>query len=303
MHIRPETIHDLPAIAQLHMRAFGERLAEALIVTIGRQRAAYDPELSLVAEVEGKIAGHALFLPYTIRLMGTDVQAVNLAPIGVDPAFQKQGIGGALLREGHRIAAAKGYALSFLLGHVEYYPRFGYRTGAYGVSSIDVPTDSPPDHPLAVRAPTEADLPALLALWEAEESGVDFAIRPSASLLDWLSPDPRVTAHVYLQDEVIVGCTRISQTAPDKPRFFLARDAQTARAISAQIGAGFPQITLPLHPYSASAAAFGTPQVSRWNAGMACALASGVLDAYFAQVESGTRAAGRVLWPTIFDVE
>jgi predicted N-acetyltransferase YhbS len=53
MNIRPETPHDYAAIAGVNLRAFGERAAEALIVALHRHRAAFDPELSLVAEEGG----------------------------------------------------------------------------------------------------------------------------------------------------------------------------------------------------------------------------------------------------------
>src|SRR5262245_46248871 len=132
MRIRPETIQDYAAIAALHVRAFGERATEALIVTLQRHSPAFDPELSLVAELDGRVIGHALFSPHTVRLLDQDVRAVNLAPIAVDPSMQRQGVGGRLIAAGHALARDKGYAFSFLLGHTSYYPRHGYLTRAYG---------------------------------------------------------------------------------------------------------------------------------------------------------------------------
>ena len=117
MRIRPETVSDYAGIAALHARAFGERPAEAMIVALHRQRPTFDPDLSLVAERDGRILGHALFSPHTVRLLGLDVRAVNLAPIAVDPSAQRQGIGGRLIAAGHTIVRAKGYAFCFLLGH------------------------------------------------------------------------------------------------------------------------------------------------------------------------------------------
>src|SRR5262245_32006406 len=139
MRIRPETIPDYPTLAALHLRAFGERPTEPLVVTLQRQSPAFDPELSLVAELDGRVIGHVLFLPHTLRLLGQDVRAVNLAPIAVDPAAQRQGIGGQLIAAGHALARDRGYAFSFLLGHTSYYPRHGYLTRAYGVSSLTLP--------------------------------------------------------------------------------------------------------------------------------------------------------------------
>jgi predicted N-acetyltransferase YhbS len=88
MNVRPQTPRDYAAIATLHARAFGERAAEALIVALLRHRAAFDPELSLIADEGGRVVGHALFSPQAIRLLGETVAVVNLAPIAVDPAYQ-----------------------------------------------------------------------------------------------------------------------------------------------------------------------------------------------------------------------
>jgi predicted N-acetyltransferase YhbS len=85
MNIRPETPQDYAAVANVHVRAFGQRLAEALIVALHRQRPLYDAELSLVAEIDGRIVGHVLFSPQKIRLLGQAVLAVNLAPIAIEP--------------------------------------------------------------------------------------------------------------------------------------------------------------------------------------------------------------------------
>jgi predicted N-acetyltransferase YhbS len=177
MIIRPETVADYAAIAALNLRAFDNRMGEPTIVALSRQRLSFDPELSLVAEIDGRIVGHVLFMPHTVRLMDSDIRAVNLAPIAVDPTIQRQGIGGTLIEEGHRIAREKGYAFSFLLGHTSYYPRFGYRTHAYGASSVEVQIATT-DAPLQSRPPLEEDIPALTALWRHEENGVDFALLP-----------------------------------------------------------------------------------------------------------------------------
>lgn len=302
MIIRPETPADYAAIADVNLRAFDEHRGEPLLVALSRQRRAFDPELSLVAEIDGKVAGHVLFIPYTVRLLGADVPAVNLAPLAVDPAYQRQGIGKALLEEGHRVARHKGYAFSLLLGHTSYYPRLGYRASAYGDSVVEVMASSLPDVPaLQSRAPLLADVPALLDLWRHEEGGVDFALTPEASLFEWYSPDPAIRSLVYLRDEQIVGYARFRQTGSAQPLAFLARDADAARAVAASLVGDSTVLMLPLHPYSASASAFGVPTVRVWDAAMTFALQPGALDDYFAALNAGTRAAGRPQWPTVFD--
>ena len=110
------------------------------MVDVHRHRSAFEPELSLVAEVDGAVVGHALFSQRTIRLVDADVPAVSLGPIAVLPAYQRQGVGGTLIAEGHRVAAAKGCTVCYLIGHATYYPRSGYRTHADGAATVTVPT-------------------------------------------------------------------------------------------------------------------------------------------------------------------
>jgi predicted N-acetyltransferase YhbS len=305
MRIRPETIKDYPAIAALHLRAFGERPTEPLVVTLQRQSPAFDSELSLVAELEGRAIGHVLFLPHTVRLLGQDVRAVNLAPIAVDPAMQRQGIGGQLIAAGHALARDKGYAFSFLLGHTSYYPRHGYLTRAYGASSLALSTAGLPQPNLAARKPREADLAALRALWRRAEADVDFALDPGGELLDWLSPNPAIAATAYFDGEELAGYTRAHAGAPSRPRVFLARDAAAARRMAAQIAAtvGAGEVILPLHRASAGAQELGSAECTAWDAAMACPLRPSPFDQYYAEVQAGTRAPGRLIWPVAFDLE
>lgn len=307
MCLRPETAADYAAIMRLHTRAFGGQLSEALIVALLRQRPAYDPDLSLVAEVDGQVAGHALFMPGTIRLLGQTLPAVNLAPIGIDPAYQRQGIGAALMQEGHRVSREKGYVLSYLLGHVEYYPRFGYRTGVFGAASVQVDVQTlrqkKPLPVLESRLPQEEDISTLQALWRWEEDAVDFTALPGDLLLDWVSPNPLHGAVVYLHEGSIVGYTRGKLAEPHAPGIFLAVDNAAAWAIASQLGQQNAQVTLPLHPYSSSASTFEGVQSQAWEAGMACSLVvDSPFDKYYTQLQAGKRLAGRPIWGTAFDL-
>ncbi len=299
--LRPETPADFAAIATLHVLAFEERMEEAVIVALLRQRRDYDPELSLVAELDGQVVGHALFMPYRVRLLNTEIRAVCLAPIGIHPRFQKQGIGGKLIAEGHRIAQQKQYAFSFLLGHTDYYPRFGYRTHLFGSAALTVAPDSTADL-LQVKPVRESYLVALVDLWQREEANVDFALMPSLSLVDWLSPNPMVKAEVYLKHGAIVGYTRIQIGETPRVLVFLARNAAAAKAMVATLSPQNQPITLPLHPLSASAQGLGLPKAEAWAAAMACPLVAGILDEYIAQVTSGNRPPGRPIWGTAFEL-
>jgi predicted N-acetyltransferase YhbS len=302
--IRAEAVADYAPLGALHARAF-KRAGEPLIVALLRQRRAFDPALSLVAERAGQIVGHALFSPYWLRLLDQRVSAVNLAPLAVDPAYQGQGIGGKLIRAGHALAAARGHSISILLGHPTYYPRFGYQTHAFGSAQLVLSTPVPEGPLLETRQPVEEDTTALCALWQSEESRVDMALEPDCDLLDWLSPHPAIQARVYLWAGQIAGYTRIHKDERDCPRVFLARDKEAACAMLATIASTLPsttRLTLPLHPSSASAAYFAGAQATPVVAAMACELAASPLPAYLAAVREERLPAGRPHWPVAFDL-
>ncbi|MEO8607974.1 MAG: N-acetyltransferase [Chloroflexota bacterium] len=304
MNIRPETPADYARIADLQVHAFGGQIGEALLITLLRQRPDFDPELSLVVEVDHRIIGHILLSPYTISLLGQPVKAVNLAPIGIETPYQRQGIGEALVLEGHRIAQSKDYVLSFLVGYETFYTRFGYKPDAYGSSSVTLTREQvrPSGLTLEARPPTEADCPSLFGLSMGEEYNVDFALRQGESLVDWISLNPNVQCRAYVRDGIAVGYTRVNKDEPDKVRMFLAKDAETARTMVSMLLGDLPSLTLSLHPYSKSAAAFEIkPQVIPWKSALACGLAPGPFEDYYAQVEAGTRPPGRVIWPVAYD--
>lgn len=92
------------------------------LVNALRQGEAFIPELSLVAELDGKIVGHILF---TRAAVGNNTVLV-LAPLSVIPAYQRKGVGISLIREGHKIANESGYEYSIVLGSQYYYSKAGY---------------------------------------------------------------------------------------------------------------------------------------------------------------------------------
>lgn len=139
--IRPETPADREAIGEVTRAAFAtleisdhteQYIVEAL-------RAAGTLTVSLVAEREGQVVGHIAFSPVTISDGTAGWYA--LGPVSVLPEYQRQGIGAALIREGLARLKGLGARGCCLVGHPDYYPRFGF--------------EHPPD--LAVEgAPAEA---------------------------------------------------------------------------------------------------------------------------------------------------
>lgn len=141
VRIRAEERRDAAGVYAVNAAAF-ERPDEALLVQRLHDSGAVT--LSLVAEAGGRIAGHVLLSPMIVTdEMGREYDAVGLGPVAVMPEQQRQGIGGALIREGLRRCAAAGETAVFVLGHPEYYPRFGFRPAAeFGLRcAYDVPED------------------------------------------------------------------------------------------------------------------------------------------------------------------
>ena len=122
MQIRPERAADIPSIHALNRAAF-ETSTEADLVDALRERA--NPIISLVADEGGSIVGHILFSPITLPAHA-EPKIMGLAPMAVLPARQRQGIGSALVRAGLEHCAQLGCSAVVVLGHAEYYPRFGF---------------------------------------------------------------------------------------------------------------------------------------------------------------------------------
>lgn len=85
-----------------------------------------DTLVSLVAERDSVIIGHVLFSRMDVEADGAALSGAGLAPVSVAPGSQGQGIGDALIRAGLASLRDQGVAISFVLGHESYYPRFGY---------------------------------------------------------------------------------------------------------------------------------------------------------------------------------
>lgn len=120
MQLRAETVADLPHIRRLIEAAFG-REDEARLVD--RLRGEAPGAISLVAEIDGEVAGHVMLSPLI-----APAGAMALAPVSVRPDLHGRGIGAALVREGLARATASGARAVFVLGDPPYYARFGFHT-------------------------------------------------------------------------------------------------------------------------------------------------------------------------------
>lgn len=135
MNLRPENAADAGAISDVVRLAFG-REEEARLVEALRRDPAFIPELSLVAEVESKVIGHLLFTLAPIMGRAETWPALALAPLSVRPTWQRQGVGSALMRHGLAACWRLGHERVVVLGHADYYPRFGFTSAkAAGIAA------------------------------------------------------------------------------------------------------------------------------------------------------------------------
>ncbi len=151
VEIRPEGPEDYAAIYEVNRAAFGQE-AESILVEKIRRSPDFIPELSLVAVHDGRIVGHILFSLIRIRIKDRPDQertVLSLAPMAVNPEFQSRGIGSALVRRGLEIARDLGRKVVVVVGHPDYYPRFGFSPAR--VKGLEAPFPVPDEAFMALE--------------------------------------------------------------------------------------------------------------------------------------------------------
>jgi putative acetyltransferase len=138
--IRSETPNDSATIRSINQAAFGQ-VAEADL--IDRLRADGKLTLSLVAEADRQLVGHIAFSPVTIETNPAAVAVAGLAPMAVLPTNQRGGLGSLLVKTGLAECRVLGYDAVVVLGHPDYYPRFGFAPASrFGLRcEYDVPDE------------------------------------------------------------------------------------------------------------------------------------------------------------------
>jgi putative acetyltransferase len=122
--VREEVPADIEAIRNVNRLAFGGAEEADLVDAL---RASALVVVSLVATEADEVIGHALFSRLPIETRTTDTfQAAALAPVAVLPQYQRRGAGSALIRQGLEICRERGWVAVIVVGHPDYYPRFGF---------------------------------------------------------------------------------------------------------------------------------------------------------------------------------
>ena len=122
MIIRKENKNDVSTVFEINTLAF-ETTAEAKLVDALREHV--NPVISLVALIDEKLVGHIMFSPVILSDY-LDIKIIGLAPMAVLPVYQNNGIGSALVKQGLTECKQLGFEAVVVLGHPEYYPRFGF---------------------------------------------------------------------------------------------------------------------------------------------------------------------------------
>lgn len=123
--IRKATAADFDAVMDVEKSAFGYDKEARLVAGLLDDQTA-EPMVSLLAFLDGEAVGHVLFTKAVFEGCEDSPMMHILAPLAVKPGFQRQGIGGLLIEEGLRLLQECGSGLVFVLGHKEYYPRYGF---------------------------------------------------------------------------------------------------------------------------------------------------------------------------------
>ena len=131
MRIRREQVGDIAAVRRVNEAAFPTSLEANLV---DRVRAEARQFISVVADENHLVVGHILFSPVMLST-DTSLQIMGLGPMAVAPDFQRRGIGSSLVHAGLDECRLKGAVAVVVLGHPQYYPRFGFKpASAFGLT-------------------------------------------------------------------------------------------------------------------------------------------------------------------------
>ena len=122
--IRRERAEDHDGVREVLIEAFGQTIEAEIVEAL---REGCDDLVSLVATEAERVVGHILFSPVIIDTRGSRIVGMGLAPMAVRPELQRRGVGQRLVWEGIETLKQRRCPFVIVLGHPNYYPRFGFR--------------------------------------------------------------------------------------------------------------------------------------------------------------------------------
>ncbi len=125
IEIKETGLNDFNNIMEVEEQAFGYDKEARLTADLLNDKTA-KPILSLLAFYKDEAIGHVLFTRVYLDEMTNQPLMHILAPLAIKPDYQKQGIGGLLIKEGLKRLKEMGSEMVFVLGHTEYYPKLGF---------------------------------------------------------------------------------------------------------------------------------------------------------------------------------
>ncbi len=125
IQIRETSVKDFNHIMEIETQAFGYDKEARLTAELLNDETA-EPMVSLIAFYNEEPVGHILFTRAYFDMQEEQPMMHILAPLAVKPEYQQQGIGGMLIKAGLQLLQKRGSNLVFVLGHREYYPKYGF---------------------------------------------------------------------------------------------------------------------------------------------------------------------------------
>lgn len=318
IEIRNECVTDFAKIAEITADAFEINfldndnpawfLSELTLIDSLRRYGEYDNDLSLVAVCDGETAGYVGFTPVKVNLYGEAVRGVCLAPVSVASAYQRKGIGAALIKEGLKRAGEKDYAFSYLLGHESYYPKLGYITGMFGEASVTI-TERCKAFSLSEKQVEELHLSLIEEWYRRIFADINLSIMPLFTIVEWKSVSPFVKTSMIYKEENPVGYIRYCEFADGtvSVKSILSRNESSMREIIGYVQSKYPKLeklSLPLPPDSEIINGIGCIRKSElWDAAMIKIIDNNCkpLLRYVDDIRNGIKNSWFANYPSFFD--